>query len=292
MAPREVNQSFDVIGALVLFVTLGCFALGMTIGQIHGFRNGPVLAMLSLAFLGIITFLGIEKRVRQPMVDLTLFRNISFGLNLMVGFFAFVTLGGVFIMPFFLQLVKHYTPQQIGLIMMITPVTVALVSLLSGMLSDRFGTRALTIIGLFILAGGCYSISTLNENVGVIGYLIRMFPLGLGLGTFQSPNNSAIMGAASPERLGVASGLLSLTRSLGQTTGMPIMGAIFMATLMASAEMTALSSITEVPPQALVTGLTNTYLIGAIFLIIATLITMMLLWIDGRKSIMAKDLPA
>ncbi len=291
VAPRQVNQRFDVLGAIVLLVTLGCFALGMTIGQIHGFMNGPVLTMLSLAFIGIITFLGIEKRVRQPMVDLTLFRNISFGLNLMMGFFAFITLGGVFIMPFFLQLVKHYTPQQIGLIMMITPVTVALVSLLSGMLSDRFGTRALTIIGLFILAGGCYSISTLNEEVGVVGYLIRMFPLGLGLGAFQSPNNSAIMGAAPPERLGVASGLLSLTRSLGQTTGMPIMGAIFTATLMTSAEMTALSSMTEVPPQALVSGLTNTYLIGAIFLIITTFITIIVLWINGRKSVAAEDLP-
>lgn len=284
IAPRQVDQSFDVIGALILLITLGCFALGMTFGQNQGFKNGLVQSLLAIPVVGIILFLTIEKKVKYPMVDLTLFRDISFSLHLMMGFFSFITLGGIFLIPFFLQLVKHYTPQQIGLIMMVTPVSVALFSLLSGMLSDRFGTQGLSMIGLLILAGGCLSISTLDSEVSVFGYLVRMFPLGVGLGTFQSPNNSAIMGTAPPERLGVASGLLSLTRSLGQTTGMPIMGAVFTSTLLLSAKMTTLSSITDAPPNALVSGLTTTYRIGGIFIIVSTLITMMTLWIERKRG--------
>jgi len=284
VAPRQVGQSFDVIGALILLITLGCFALGMTFGQNQGFKNGLVQALLVIPVVGIILFLTVEKKVKYPMIDLTLFRDVLLSLHLMMGFFSFITLGGIFLIPFFLQLVKHYTPQQIGLIMMVTPVSVALFSLLSGVLSDRFGTQGLSIIGLLILAGGCLSISTLDSEVSVFGYLVRMFPLGVGLGTFQSPNNSAIMGAAPPERLGVASGLLSLTRSLGQTTGMPIMGAIFTSTLLASAKMTTLSSITDAPPEAMVSGLTTTYRIGGIFIIISTLLTMMALWIEKKRE--------
>jgi EmrB/QacA subfamily drug resistance transporter len=280
--PRQANQRFDVIGALVIFITLGCFALGMTFAQDRGLGNRLVLALLLFSAAGAISFLKIEKKVTDPMVDLTLFQNIPFSLNLMMGLFSFITLGGVFIIPFFLQLVKHYTPQQIGLIMMVTPVSVALFSLVSGLLSDRFGTRGLSMAGLFIMASGCLSISTLNVEVGVVGYLIRMAPLGLGLGIFQSPNNSAIMGEAPPERLGVASGLLSLTRSLGQTTGMPIMGAIFTASLMASANMTIFSSITDAPPHALVSGLTATYRIGGIFILVFTMLSMLALWMNKR----------
>jgi len=281
--PRRLDERFDILGALIVFITLGSFALGMTFGQNQGFRDSLVQGLLLISTLGVVIFLNVEKKVKNPMVDLTLFRNMPFSLNLMMGFFSFITLGGVFLIPFYLQLVKQYTPQQIGLIMMVTPVSVALFAFTSGVLSDRFGTRGLSLIGLLFMAAGSFSISTLNADTDVIGYLLRMAPLGLGLGLFQSPNNSAIMGEAPPERLGVASGLLSLTRSLGQTTGMPIMGVVFTVSIITSTQITHFSSITQVPPDALVRGLTSTYRIGGIFILIFTLLTMMALWINQKR---------
>jgi EmrB/QacA subfamily drug resistance transporter len=281
---REVKQSFDGIGALALLVTLCCFALAMTMGQNQGFGNGLVRMLLAVSVVGMIFFLALEKRARHPMVDLSLFRNTPFSLNLMIGLFSAVPLSGVFLIPFFLQLVLHYSPQQVGLIMMVTPVAVALIAPLSGMLSDRYGTRGISMAGLLILAGGCLAISTLNSDIGVLGYLLRVSPLGIGLGLFLSPNNSAIMGAAPPERLGVASGLLSLTRSLGQTTGMPIMGAIFTSTLMASAKMSALKDITAAPAEALVSGIASAYRIGAVLIFISLLLAMTALRVDEKRK--------
>lgn len=281
---RQADQRFDVIGAFILFVGLGSFALGMTFGQDRGFGNGLVQLLLLVSLAGISVFLIVQKKIRFPMVDLNLFRNIPFSLSLMLGFFTFITLGGVFIIPFYLQLVKHYTPQQIGLIMMVTPVSVALFSTISGTLSDRLGTRGLSVTGLFILSAGCYSISTLTAESGVAGYLLRMVPLGIGLGIFQSPNNSAIMGAAPRERLGLASGLLSLTRGLGQTTGMPVMGAIFVYTILLSTDISAMSNLAAAPPEALVNGLTATYRISGIFILIVTLLAIPALRIYDRKG--------
>jgi EmrB/QacA subfamily drug resistance transporter len=283
--PRQVNQSFDGTGAIILLLSLVGFALSMTIGQHQGFRNGLVQGLFIISAAGMIGFLAVEKKVKHPMVDLSLFRNIPFSLNLMMGFLAFVALSGVFLMPFFLQLVKNYPPQQIGLIMMITPVAMGLIAPVSGNLSDRFGTRGISITGFLIIAGGCLSISTLTSDVGVLGYLLRVGLLGIGLGFFMSPNNSAIMGAAPPERLGVASGLMALTRNLGHTTGMPIMGAIFTATLLASANMSTLTDITTAPTHALVSGVTSAYRIGAVLIFTTTLLAVVVLWIDKKRKV-------
>lgn len=92
------------------------------------------------------------------------------------------------------------------------------------------------------------------------------------------------MGAAPPERIGVASGLMVLTRNLGHTTGMPIMGAIFTATLLASANMSTLTDITTAPIHALVNGVTSAYRIGAFLIIASTLLTMVMLWVGKRRK--------
>lgn len=280
---REINQKFDMWGANILFLALGCFALGMTIGQDQGFRILAVRALLMIAVLGIVLFLYVERKTEFPMVDLLLFKNINFCFNLMMGFIAFVTISGFFLMPFFLQFVRHYTPKQIGFIMMVTPVCVGIFSLISGNLSDRFGTRGLSITGLLIMAVGCLSVSTLTPETGVIGYLLRLVPLGIGLGTFSTPNNSAVMGAAPPERLGVASGLLSLSRSLAQTVGMPVMGTIFSATLIYYTKVETLPDISDVAPDALVKGIGMTYFSGGIFIIAVSIFAVIIFKLRGKR---------
>jgi MFS family permease len=255
----------------------------MTLGEDQGFKIRLVQILLLTAGLGVILFLSIERKIKFPMVDLSLFKNMGFNINLMMGFVAFVTISGFFLMPFFLQFVRHYTPKQIGFIMMVTPVCVGIFSLISGNLSDRFGTKGLSISGMLLIATGCLCVSTLTPETGVVGYLMRLVPLGVGLGTFSAPNNSAIMGAAPPERLGVASGLLSLSRSLAQTIGMPVMGTVFSTTLIAYTGVETLPDISEVAPDALVKGLTMTYFSGGVFIIALSIIAVIIFKARGKR---------
>ena len=90
-----------------------------------------------------------------------------------------------------------------------------------------------------------------------------MLPLGLGAGLFQSPNNSAIMGSAPRERLGVASGLLALSRTLGQVTGMPIMGAIFASRVINVAHLSVGTDVTDAPHWAIVKGVETSFIASA-----------------------------
>ncbi|MBI4928046.1 MAG: MFS transporter, partial [Anaerolineae bacterium] len=263
------GERCDIRGALVLFATLGAYALGMTRGQDVGFTQPGVLALLGGAVLGLALFIVLQRRSAFPMVDLSLFGNRLFSANLLMGFLVFIVLSASFITPFLLEDVLGYSVQMVGLFMMASPIMIGVAAPVAGLLSDRFGSRVISLVGLLIAALGCFGISTLTADVTPLGIVLRLAPLGLGFGLFQSPNNSAIMGAAPRKRLGVASGLMSLSRTLGNTTGLPLIGTIFTAQVLLAAGLPVGSPVTGVPAQALVDGVTGTYRIAILFILAA-----------------------
>ncbi|MBN1285705.1 MAG: MFS transporter [Anaerolineae bacterium] len=293
LTPHQREQRFDRVGALYLLVTLLCYTLGMTIGQDAGFDD-PNVSVLLVAAGGLLAlFLWIEASViEQPMVDLSLFRNLLFGINLLMGLLVFVVLSGLFIMPFFLTLVKGYPTEQVGLLIAVVPVAMGLVSPWSGNLSDRFGSRIISLVGLVIIAVACLLISTLNEDITPLDYVLRLAPLGIGIGVFQSPNNSAIMGAAPRERLGVASGLLSLSRTLGQVSGMPLIGAIFAAVVTTSAGGLPAGGVTEAPPGALVAGVNGVFRLAAVVVLLSAALAALAWRLDARQRRVREQLEA
>jgi len=164
------------------------------------------------------------------------------------------------------------------------PIAMGLVAPWAGSLSDRFGSRGISLVGLLIIVGGCLALSTLSTHTTPLGFVLRMVPFGIGVGLFQSPNNSAIMGAAPRQRLGIASGLLSLSRTLGQTTGLPLIGAIFTAQVLALGRLPAGVDVTRAAAEVLVGGVTGTYRIAAFFILASTLLAGLALWIDTCRG--------
>jgi MFS family permease len=132
---------------------------------------------------------------------------------------------------------------------------------LSGWLSDRFGTRLISVVGLLILLFGYYALSSLDTDTAAVGYLLRLLPIGIGMGVFQSPNNSAVMGSVTRERLGIASGLLSVTRVLGQTTGVAVLGALWAGLVAAYTGEILLGGATAAPAEAQVSAYQDTFLV-------------------------------
>lgn len=277
----SVKQRFDWLGSIVMTITLIAFALGMTQGQDVGFNQLSTLGLLTIATMGLIFFLWLESYLDSPMLDLTLFHNRQFSLSLLTGILVFIVIAGsAFILPFFLELVLHYPTPHVGLLLAVYPVLGGIIAPFSGNLSDQFGTRIISLIGLILMVIGCLLISTFYSQMTDWGYILRVAPFGIGFGMFQSPNNSAILGAVPPERLGIASGLLSLTRTLGQTTGVPLIGAIFASIVLTQSTIT---SVMNAPPEALVLGLQSVFKIAALVLTIAAFIVF-LLWRSPNRS--------
>jgi EmrB/QacA subfamily drug resistance transporter len=257
------GQRFDFAGAGLMFFTLLALALGLTFGPENGWLNPLIVGLLAGAAAGFVGFLIVERRLGQPMIDLRAFRDPLFSISLLTGFMVFVTIAGMFVMPFYLELVKGFDPKRVGLFLTVVPAALGLTAPVAGALSDRYGSRGISVLGLIIIVIGSLSASTLREDTSTLGYIIRLLPLGLGAGLFQSPNNSAIMGTASRERLSVVSGLLALSRTLGQSIGVPLMGAIFASRVLTTASMQTNAEVTDAPAWAIVEGIQTTFLVAA-----------------------------
>jgi MFS family permease len=202
---------------------------------------------------------------------------------LITGFLAFISSAGtILLMPYYLEGARHYSPLTAGLLLAVVPASVATIAPWAGSLSDRFGTRPLAAIGLAILVVGYTAASTLRVDTGLLGYVLRFIPVGLGIGFFQSPNNSAVMGAVPRERLGVASGLLSLTRTLGQTVGIALMGALWTARVAALSGAAGLSDATDAPAAIEVRALNQTLCVVVVLIVFALLLSLWDLWHQRR----------
>jgi EmrB/QacA subfamily drug resistance transporter len=264
------GQRFDLAGAATLFLALVALLLALTLGQQSGFRQPRVLGLLAFSLAAAVLFVVIEARSPQPMIDLRLFRNTLFDVNLVTGFATFVCMSGtIILMPFYLEDVLGYAPQAVGLMLAVVPIAVGITAPLSGSLSDRVGTRPMTVVGLVALVGGFAAVSTLTLDTTLLGYLLRFLPVGIGLGLFQSPNNSAVMGAVPRNRLGVASGLLSVTRTLGQTTGIAVMSALWAGRVAFYLGAQAVAEATAAPAADQVAALNDTFRVAVVLLVLA-----------------------
>jgi EmrB/QacA subfamily drug resistance transporter len=267
------RQRFDFLGAITLFFCLLAFLFALTLGQGAGFRDPRVAALFVLGALLLGLFIVLEKRSEQPMIDLTLFKNPEFSVSLATGYLTFVAIAGTLILiPFYLENVLGYSTRQTGLLIAVLPLSMGIVAPISGSLSDRMGSRIITVAGLVILLLGYAGLSRLNGQTSGLVFALLFFPVGVGMGIFQSPNNSAIMGAASADKLGIVSGMLALNRTLGQTTGIAIMGAIWAALAVYFAQPLAVASAAEAPAPAQVAALQNTFIVISAVILAALLL--------------------
>jgi EmrB/QacA subfamily drug resistance transporter len=268
------GQRFDYWGALTLCVSLFSLLVALTLGQYNGFGDRSVLSLAGMFILFLVLFILIELRLDQPMLDLRLFRSSLFSVSLVTGFIIFICLAGtLLLMPFYAENVLGYDPQQTGLLMATVPVALGVVAPVSGSLSDRFGSRPITVAGLAVLAAGFLAVSSLDAETTTLGYVLRFLPVGLGMGMFQSPNNSAIMGAAPRERLGIASGMLAVTRTLGQTTGIAVLGALWAGQVFKYAGGVLPGGATAASNVAQVAALRDTFVIVSVLIVGALLLS-------------------
>ena len=246
--------------------------LALTEGTRVGFADPRVLALFGLAAALLGAFIAIERRTPHAMIDLGLFRVGLFSINLITGSLAFIALSGMLLlMPFYLENILGHPPRLIGLLMGAIPAGLGVVAPISGALSDRVGTRPISVAGLAVLVLGYLGLTGLGSGTTPLGFLARSAPIGVGMGLFQSPNNSAIMGTAPRERLGVASGMLALTRLLGQVTGIAVLGALWSARMAVYAGTAWRGDPSTAPRAAQVAALHETSLV-AVMLIVAALL--------------------
>jgi EmrB/QacA subfamily drug resistance transporter len=227
-AAKKTGERFDWSGAVVFMLALSTLLLGLNQGHNWGWGSLPILMLLFGSAVLILLFLWIEGRARNPMVDLNLFRQRRFSLATASAILNYIGVYSViFLMPFYLIQGRMLTSAEAGLVLTAQPVMMAIIAPLSGTLSDRLGTRGLAMTGMGVLTIGLFLLSRLGSESSVQSIVLSLGVMGLGTGTFISPNNSALMGAAPRQRQGIAAGILATARNFGMVLGVGISGSIF-----------------------------------------------------------------
>jgi EmrB/QacA subfamily drug resistance transporter len=230
--PSETRESFDLAGAAIYVFGLVALLLALNRGHAWGWTSPLVLGSLALGVLLLAAFAVVERRVPSPMLDLGLFARRSFTAPVVSALLNYgSSIATTFLLPFALIQGRGLTPGQAGLVLTCQPLVMALTASFSGALSDRVGARVPATLGMVVLALGLFALSQLG--IGAPAWLIAavLAIVGLGVGLFTSPNNSALMGAVPAQRRGVASGVLSTARTLGMLLGIGLAGAVYATTL-------------------------------------------------------------
>jgi MFS family permease len=149
------------------------------------------------------------------------------------GYFPFSASG--FLLPFYLDRALALPPAAAGAFLTPLPIGMLVSSLVSGPLSDRVGTRMLAPAGLAIQTVGCLLLAFATPEQGLAPVVAAPLLAGIGIGTFIAPNDSAILSATPPGKLGVANGIMGVSRTLGLLLGTSTAGTLLSARLVANA---------------------------------------------------------
>ncbi len=255
--PAKIDIPGVVLGSLSLLFLL------LLVSRFHNpIADYSMTLLLLAAIITVIAFLRLESRVPEPMLNLGLFRSVTFSLANISSLLNFMSQYiMVFLTPFYLQRVLFFEPDHVGLIMTSFPLAVMAVAPFSGALSDRIGTSLLACIGACLCALSLFFMSRLPSHAGQMDVVWRVVIFGLGTGIFQSPNNSAAMGSAPKQHLGIASGILSTVRTVGMVMGIATAGAVLSAFALPAVLQTA--SLHNPELDGFLKGLSYAYMTGS-----------------------------
>ena len=269
---------FDWIGAALSSAALVSFLLGMTNAHSLGWSSPPILSGLALAILLLATFVWWERRTDYPLLDLSFFEIRVFSLGVSARFLSFM--GGTavfFLMPFYLIQGLGYPASAAGPLMVPGALCTALMGPVAGRLSDRLGTRWLSVAAMACSTMGMLLFSRLTIDSSAVHVIIGMMLSGAGMGAFSSTNTSAIMGSLSRQKYGIASAFINLIRTSANLTGVAMGTAITAFTMGSFGFEPSLSAATdsvdgEGVRQAFVVGLNRAFLVSAALMFAAMML--------------------
>jgi MFS family permease len=275
------KQKMDVWGNIRFGAGLTLVLMGITYrltpygSSQMGWGNPWVVGSLLSGAILLFAFPFIEKRVEQPMFNLSLFKNREFATANIATFLSSISRGGVLVMLVVLLqgiwLPLHgysydSTPFWAGIFMLPMSIGIALTGPLSGWLSDKHGARVLATAGMIITGVAFLVLTLLPANFEYLPFALVLLVLGLGNGIFMSPNMASVMNSCPPEHRGAASGMRSTLQNCGQTISQAIFFAIIIISLNATlpvALSTAVSN-TGASPQ-IASAFSRTPAAGALF---------------------------
>nr|BBH90303.1 hypothetical protein KTC_50540 [Thermosporothrix sp. COM3] len=224
----RLHEGIDWLGSLLLGIALTCLSLGLaqqgtslgpaTVQQTQP-QNNPIMLLLSVVFL--VAFLLVERKTRWPVVDLSLFKNLSFSasslVSLLVGAALIIAMADI---PIYMDTVLQHSVMDSGLALLRMTAFIPLGALLGGWLCNAITCRWTAVLGLLYTATGFYLMSRWPINVGWTQITISTVTAGLGFGLVISPISTTAINAVRARQAGMSSAIVTALRMVGMMLGL------------------------------------------------------------------------
>jgi len=221
------GTKIDYLGAAVLISALVPMLLAFTWGgSTYAWSSPQVLGLLAWSAIALATFVLIELRTPQPIVEPRLFRNSIYAVSIITTSLIGATMfGSIFFIPLFVQSVIGSSATTSGTIVTPLMLTAITGSIASGFMVSRTGRyRYIAIAGLLIMDAGAFLLLRLTVNSTYSDVLLAMLVMGLGLGLGMQLYTVVTQNAVPQNKIGQVTSGLTLFRQLGATIGLAVMG--------------------------------------------------------------------
>ena len=215
------KEKIDWIGNSTLAMGLFLILVGITFGSFQILNIIPfgmyLFIIIGLSLIGLFVF--VETNVIKPMINLSLFKIRSFlGGNIAIFFNAIARGAFTLIMTFYLQgPTMRLSPFDAGVYLLPVSMALSMFGLFSGWISDRYGSRVISPIGLFVSAIGFFMLTSLSVKSTFTETLLPLAMIGAGMGIFASPNRASIMNSVPRYQRGIAAGTSTMFVLSGST---------------------------------------------------------------------------
>lgn len=224
------NKNFDLIGGLLLGLTVGLLLFGITQGEAVGFSSFSSLTSLICSLVALLGFIWRIATIDHPFVPPVLFKNMDYVITVVVAFFSMFAYFAVLVfVPLLVVEVNGLSSGQAGMILLPGGAAVAILSPFVGRLSDRFGDKRLIIAGMTMMTVSILFLSTFASGASPIWVSIAVLGIGIAYAFTNSPANNAAVSALKADQVGVGMGIFQGALFLGAGTGTGIIGALLSA---------------------------------------------------------------
>jgi MFS family permease len=274
------GEKIDVWGNITFAAGLTVLLVSLTYGLLPygsatmGWSDPYVIAGLISGAALLVAFPFVERWVKSPMFRLSLFKIRTFSAGIFAGFLAAVARGGVMIMlSILLQgiwLPLHginYTDTPFWAGIYLLPLSAGFVTMgpISGTLSDKYGARGLSTLGMMITCGTFLGLAALPYNFDYLEFAVLIYVQGMGMGMFASPNTASIMNSVPPEHRGVASGMRTTLQNTGMVASIAAFFAVIVLSLSNGLPAAFASSLKEAGAPQLIPYFTSLSPTGSLF---------------------------
>jgi EmrB/QacA subfamily drug resistance transporter len=245
----------DYLGVAFVAVGAGGLVLATSLGgNSYAWGSATIIAMYAVSVAALAGFVFIERRAREPVLPMRLFRDPVFSVVMVLAFVVgFALLGAITFLPTYLQYVKGVSATSSGLRTLPLVAGLLITSIATGTLVGRTGRyKIFPVVGFFVMAIGLFLLSRLSPGTSFWVMSGAMFVLGIGIGLSMQVLTIIVQNTARYSDLGVATSAVTFFRTLGSSFGTAVFGAIYSNGL-ASRLTSALARSPGVNPKAIKT---------------------------------------